>query len=167
MKFLRYEENIGLKTNKGGLHHCKIDPKVVDVYPIPNSNRCPIKIFEEYLSLMPPNRSCNAFYLQPLKNYSATCLFQNSAVGVNKLQQVVKILCKRAGLTGRYTNHSLRATAATRLYHSNFDEQVIQEITGHRSLAVKVYKRTCSTQHQLASNCVSGCLEPPSKRAKY
>ena len=169
-----YEEDIGLKTNKGGLRHRKIEPKIVDVYPIPNSQRCPVKVIEKYMSLLPPQRSCPAFYLQPLKNVTPTCWFQNSPVGVNKLQQVVKNVCEKAGLPGRYTNHSLRATAATRLYHNNFDEQVIQEITGHRSLAVRSYKRTCSGHWKMASLCVSGGLcdgydtpQSNAKRAKF
>ena len=33
--FLRYTEEARFKTNKGGLKHQKVQPKVVDVYPIP------------------------------------------------------------------------------------------------------------------------------------
>ena len=42
-------------------------------------------------------------------------------------------MCKKAGIVGYYTNHSLRATAATRLQHHNIEEQQIMERTGHRS----------------------------------
>ena len=79
-------------------------------------------------------------------------------IGVNKLQSVVKDVCRKAGFPGRYTNHSLRSTAATRMYHSNIDEQLICEITGHRSNAVRQYKRTCDTQRELASATVHGQL---------
>ena len=171
--YLRYTEDLGLKTNKGGLKHRKIDAKQVDVYPIPNSYRCPLCIIGMYLSLLPQDRSSHAFYLQPLRNYNCNCWFQDKPVGVNKLQKVVKVICEKGGLPGYYTNHSLRATAATRLYHSNFDEQVIQEVTGHRSLAVRDYKRTCSSQRKLASKCLAGensesceAIEPPFKRQK-
>ena len=75
-------------------------------------------------------------------------------MGVNKLQSVVKDMCKSAGLEGFYTNHSLRSTAATRMYHGNVSEQVIQEITGHRSLAVRGYKCTCDEQKKEASSCI-------------
>ena len=30
--FVRYHEEIGFKTNKGGLKHRKVEPKVVDMY---------------------------------------------------------------------------------------------------------------------------------------
>ena len=152
--FLGYKEDIGLKTNKGGLKHHKIDIKEVDVYPNPNSNRCAVAIIMKYMSLLPVERECSAFYLQPLHNFSENCWYQDKPVGVNKLQSIVKIISEKGGLPSYYTNHSLRATVATRLYQSNFDEQVIQEVTGHRSLAVRSYKRTSSEQCKNASKCV-------------
>ena len=53
-----------------------------------------------------------------------------------------------------YSNHSLRGTSATRMYRSDIDEQLIMEITGHRSLAVRSYKRTSDSQRRMASNCL-------------
>ena len=43
--FLHYTEDLGLKTNKGGIKHHKVELKVVDVYPISNIERCPVRIF--------------------------------------------------------------------------------------------------------------------------
>ena len=165
--YLHYTEDIGLKTNKGGIKHQKFEPKVVDVYPVLNSYRCPVRIISMYMSLMPENRMTSAFYLQPLRYFTPTCWYANSPVGVNKLQKVVKVICEKGGLPGYYTNHSLRATCATRLYHNNCDEQLIQEITGHRSLAVRSYKRTCPDQRKFASRCIAGGDQPPVKRQKF
>ena len=169
--YLQYREDVGLKTNKRGLKHKKLDPKVVDVYNILNSYHCPLCVIGMYLSLLPEVRTTKAFYLQALREYTPNCWFQDKPMGVNKLQQIVKILCKKGGLPGYYTNHSLRATAATRLYHANFDEQVIQEVTGF--LAVHEYKRTCPQQHKIASMCVGGqdiesseTIQPPFKKVK-
>ena len=67
---------------------------------------------------------------------------------------MVRDVCAKAGLPGHYTNHSLRVTAATHLYHNNFDEQIIQEFTGHRSVAVRGYKRTSDSQLKSASSCI-------------
>ena len=69
---------------------------------------------------------------------------------------MVKEVCKDAGLVGFYTNHSLRSTAATRMYHNNCSEQLIQEVTGHRSLAVRGYKRTSDDQRRFASASIFG-----------
>ena len=133
---IRYKEDVGMKTNKGGLKHRQVDPKVVDLYPVENSDRCPVQIIMKYLSLLPPNRKTKSFYLQPKRKFTPGNWFLDKAVGVNKLRVVVKELCKTGGITGFFTNHSLRSTSATTLYQSNVDEQLIQEFTGHRSLAV-------------------------------
>ena len=54
---------------------------------------------------------------------------------------VVKHLCTSAGLQGHFTNHSLRATAATRLFEARVDEQFIMQRTGHSTTAgVHSYK---------------------------
>ena len=41
------------------------------------------------------------------------------------LGQTVKQLCPKAGIQGHFTNHSLRATAATRICESKVNEQLI------------------------------------------
>ena len=153
--FLRYTEDFGLKTNKGGLKHMKVDRKVVDVFPSGNIERCPVRIFMHYMSLLPKNRSSKALYLRPRKNFSKSW-YMDRPVGANTLREVVKNLCETAGLPGFYTNHSLRSSSATRMYRNGVEEQLIQEITGHRSLAVRSYKRTSDQQHQKASQVISG-----------
>ena len=40
--YFRYVEDIGLKTNKGGLKHRKVQPKEVTVYQLSNPDRCPV-----------------------------------------------------------------------------------------------------------------------------
>ena len=152
--FIRYQEDMGFKTNKGGLKHRRVEPKVVDLFPISNSERCPVRIILKYLSLLPSNRLCESFYLQPKRKFSSICYFQDRPVGENKLRDTIKELCKSANLPGFYTNHSLRSTACTRMYNCNIDEQLIMEVTGHRSLSVRSYKRTCKSQRKYASNCL-------------
>ena len=58
--FIRYQEERDLKTNKGGLKHMKIEQKQVDVYPIENEQRCPLRIFLY-------NCTCQSLYLQTRK----------------------------------------------------------------------------------------------------
>ena len=57
-------------------------------------------------------------------------------------------------MSGFYSNHSLRSTCATKLYQKNVDEHLIQEQTGHISLAIRSYKRTCDAQCNFVSNWV-------------
>ena len=47
--FIRYFEDIGLKMNKGGLKHQKVELKTVDIYAIENSERCPVCVILKYL----------------------------------------------------------------------------------------------------------------------
>ena len=152
--FLWYSEDIGTKTNKGGLKHRKIEAKTVDLYATANADRCPLHAIMKYLSGLPKNRTCNAFYLQPWKKYFGRAWFVNRLAGINRLRTAVREMCHTAGLPGHYTNHSHHATMATKLYQNNVDEQMIMEITGHRSLAVRSYKRTSDRQQRQASRCL-------------
>ena len=72
-------------------------------------------------------------------------------------------MCKQAGIPRYDTNHSLRATAATRLYHAGVDEQMVMERTGHRSLeGVRTYKHTSKQQRAAILdilNLKKQCLE--------
>ena len=64
-------------------------------------------------------------------------------IGHNKLADTVPRLMREAGIEGYFTNHSLRATATTRLYDAQVDEASIMERTGHRSVnGVRTYKRS-------------------------
>ena len=143
-----------MKTNKGGIKHKKIEPKFVDIYPISNVERCPVRIFLFYLSMLPKGGSCEKLYLQPRKKYCPSSWYQDRPAGENKLRDCIKQMCKKAGFEGFFTNHSLRSSAATKMYHCDIDEQLIMEITGHHSLAVWSYKRTSNFQCQKESNCL-------------
>ena len=59
-------------------------------------------------------------------------------------------------VSGFFTNHSLRATCATRMFRSGVDEQLICQRTGHRSSAVRAYKRPCEDQMRAISNVIQG-----------
>ena len=65
-------------------------------------------------------------------------------------------MCKAAGISGYKTNHSLRATTATRLFQAGVDEQLIMEKTGHHSLeGIRSYKRTSSEQQEAVSDILA------------
>ena len=66
-------------------------------------------------------------------------------------------MCHDAGLPSFYSNDCLRSTSATKLYQNNIDEPLIQEITGHRSLAIHSHKRTSDKQHKMAINYQFEC----------
>ena len=60
---------------------------------------------------------------------------------------MIKEMCQEAGITGNFTNHSLRAFGASEMYQAGISEKIIQERTGHRSLqGLRVYERTAEAQ---------------------
>ena len=69
----------------------------------------------------------------------------------------MKTICSNAGIMGNKTNHSLKATCATRLFHAGIDEQVIMAKTGHRSIkGVRAYKRMNESQIYSANVVIDG-----------
>ncbi|XP_048239442.1 uncharacterized protein KIAA1958-like [Haliotis rufescens] len=140
--YLKYTEDIS-KTNKGGLKSRKCSRKTIRVSEnVELPQRCPVRLYRKYMSLRPKNGKCNAFYLRPLHYVKEGVWYADIPVGKHPLRATVSKLFKQAGIEGYFTNHSLRATAATRLYDCGLDEQLIAERTGHRSLAIRSYKRT-------------------------
>ena len=74
-------------------------------------------------------------------------------MGHCKLSEVVPRLMKCAGISGYFTNHLLRVTAATRLYDARVDEDTVMQRSGHRSSqGVRMYKRQTEKLKELSSN---------------
>ena len=153
-EYLQYVED-ATKNNQGGLQHHRIKPKAVRAYRADNADRCIVTLYGRYMSLCPSPRP-NPFYLKELKNIRPDCWYTKSPIGVHTLERIVKSMCAEAELNGVFTNHSLRATAASRLYQNGVVEQLIQEVTGHRSLAVRSYKRTNDAMKRNISAVISG-----------
>ena len=99
------------------------------------------------------------FYLRPLQKARDDCWYTCQPIGRNKLSGVVANLAKKAGISGKITNQSCRATAASRLCNENVDEQLICEVTGHRSNVVHGYKRTYDNQLKSVSSVLYGNKE--------
>ncbi len=163
--FLQYAEQVS-KTNQGGLKDRKTARKVVPAYENHDHDgeRCIVQIYRDYVSHCPVENRPSAFYLRPLVAPTTNIWYSCQAIGRQKLSSMVADICKDGGLSGRRTNHSLRATAATRLYASNVDEQLISEVTGHRSNAVQRYKRTSDDQKRTVNEIVQG--QAPSKKPR-
>ncbi|XP_067664653.1 zinc finger MYM-type protein 2-like [Haliotis asinina] len=159
-RYLQYVEDVS-KTNAGGVKDRKLQKKKVRAYEnTKNPERCYVRLFMKYKSLcLPSSTRANAFYFTPMKKPKDGKWYLESPMGHNTIQTTVKRICAEAGIEGRKTNHSLRCTAATRLYEANISEQQICEQTGHKSEAVRVYKRTSDQQQAMASDVLS-CSAP-------
>ena len=127
------------------IHHADVE----------NPSRCFVRLFKLY-DHYPSDRPNNAFYLTPLSKPKEQCWFSRTPLGHNKLKNVMN-MCEMANIPGYKTNHSLRATTATRLYSEGIDEQLVMECTGHQSIeGVQSYKRTSSEQQENISDILNG-----------
>ena len=124
-KWLTYSQQPLQKTNQGGL--CgKRDTKTVYVYSSSNIMNCPVRLFEKYIGLLPSAKSCKKLYMRPKIKPTPVVWYCDQAYGNNNIGSTVKKLCKMGGIEGKYTNHSLHATSASRMYQSDIPEQVIK-----------------------------------------
>ena len=78
--------------------------------------------------------------------------FDNKPIGINTLCSTVSRLCNLAGITEEnFRNQSLQASSLTRMHQAHVLEQAIKEFSGHRSNAMRVYKR--SSEDMKRENC--------------
>ena len=86
--------------------------------------------------------------LHPLRTFNMLVLCYTIGT-LYSLGRIISRICKEADIGGY-------KTAATRLYQSGVDEQLVMERTGHRSLEdVRSYKRTSDTQCQALSDILN------------
>ena len=97
--------------------------------------------------------------MQPLQSVLADLAkywFKTVPVGVNPLHCMMSKITELAGLSLNYTNHSLRATSASRMFTSDVPEKIVAELTGHKSLtSFRQYERTTGTQLQAAGQSIA------------
>ena len=155
-----YTEN-GSKNRSGSYKDKPDDNKVVKHYADPTlGEKCYHLVLKLYFSKLPPNVLRDpdvVFYCKAKERVpfdSNACWFLFQPVGRNTLASMVKKMCSQIGVTGK-TNHSLRATGATRLFEANVPEKLIQERTGHKSLdALRKYECTSVVQQKAVSSVI-------------
>ena len=158
LKYLDYKECTS-KCNQGGLNSRFVRGKDGRAYQnVVNTDRCVVRLYEKYMSHRPDHmpKCSKDFYLRPLTVPNGDVWYSCQPRGRHKLEKVVKEMCKKAGFSGKKTNHSLRASSATRMYAEGLDEQLICERTGHRSVAVRSYKRMSNAMLRDVSDVLYG-----------
>lgn len=150
----------GSKNNAGGVDEFKLDVKTVTVTAVKSSAHCHVRILDHYLYHLPKDVSLDGqFYLRPLDCVSKEVWYSRCPLGFNKIQGMVKSMFQEAQIATKYTNHSLRATGAARMFAAGVPEAVIQQRTGHRSVKnLRVYETRGSEEvHAVAvSNVLAG-----------
>ena len=133
------------------------------MYSQEQSEFCPVKSLKKYISKLHP--ACEAFFQKPKVLPSPEeheCWYYNRCLGVHKLDGMMKDISVAAGLSKIYTNHCLRATAATILSHAGFDFRNISSVTGHRNIqsltsyvrapSMDQRKSMCNTLHNFGKS---------------
>ncbi len=144
VKFLSFTEDLRTKTNQGGLSGKRNKARTLKIYGNQLNSDCNVVcLYEKYVGLLPSSPKCSALYKYGLTSSSLKpcCWYSDKTVGMNSLKKVVNNMMKTAGIEGRFTNHSLHAMTVTRMFQKGVDEQLIKCVTGHKSDAVRLYKR--------------------------
>ena len=117
-EILVYREDLLQKTNQGGLLS-KQRNKLVKVFPASDRSCCPVHLFGKYIGLLPSSKSCGKLYLRPRLRSIPSAWYCDQPYGKNKVATMVKKLCEAANIQGKFSNHSLRASSPSRMYHED------------------------------------------------
>jgi len=100
----------------------------------------PVKSFMKYVKHLRGNK-CDQFFQRPSTKPNSIKWYDNMPMGHNTIGNIMPKLSEKAGLSLRYTNHSLSATSVNILDNvGNFASRHIMTVTGHKSEAsLKTY----------------------------
>ncbi len=149
------------KNRQGGLRQLKVENKVVPILATSlGGHQCHVQILDRYISKLPPAAvEKDYFYCRPLDNLPkdpSAPWFAASPLDKNVLGDMMKDICKDAGIVGSKTNHTLRATGASQLFAAGVLERLIQQRTGHRNVeALRLYERPTEEQQQAVSTVLA------------
>ncbi|KAK6178295.1 hypothetical protein SNE40_013098 [Patella caerulea] len=121
-----------------------------------NPDRCPVAAYKLYISKRPSLmfHEDARFYLQPksLKNVECKVWFTSQSIGINTLQKMMPRMAQIAGLNGRFTNHSVRATSISRLSDAGVPTTIIAQHSGHKNTN-SINNYTVASKNQQRANC--------------
>ena len=153
--YYEYIEYIS-KNNQHRFKDINSHSKTVKAFASPGGNHCIVRVFDAYIQKLPDFP--DDFYLRPLlQTPHSGPWYARAKVGVNTLKKILPELSKEAAVGVHYTNHSLRATAITRMYEGGVPENLISEKSGHKSIkALRSYESTSIQQEKVAGSMISG-----------
>ncbi|XP_070560277.1 uncharacterized protein [Ptychodera flava] len=134
LEYLEFNEReTKMRWGQAGSSTRPFNPKI---FATPNAmNSCPVETYRQFASRRPQemNTPDSPFYLSI--NYTPTThiWYKKNPMGPNKLANVVKTMCNKAGISGKKTNHSMRKTAITNLLHAGIPPTQVQQLSGHRN----------------------------------
>ena len=168
IRCVEYTEH-GSKNRPGGRHQLNLNNKTVVQYAQPQlGDRCHVFLLELYISKLPVSAlEHNLFYMKPrarIPDSASDPWYTAQPMGHNTLDKYLKNILRGAGInTDNKSNHSLRATAISRMYQKNIPEKLIMERSGHLSReGVASYERTTPAQQlQMCKTLLLPNINPP------
>ena len=155
--YYQYTEFIS-KNNQHRFKDINSSNKQCRSYASPGRDRCLVKLLDTYLTKLTPNSSY--LYIRPLSTAPvdpSKSWYTKQRVGINTIKEFVSKICADSGLQNTYSNHSLRATAITRMFNGNIPEKVIADKSGHRSIkGLRAYEKTSVQLEQAAGELING-----------
>ena len=137
-------------------HQLNLKNKVITHYARPDlGERCLVYLLKLYLSKLPKVAyDKDIFYWKELKAIPTnpdSPWYKESPIGHNTLTKKLK---ESANVSNENkTNHSLRATAISRMFNEKVPEKIIMEHWGHLSKeGVRCYERTTDAQEKRVSD---------------
>ena len=124
-----------------------------------NPQRCPIEMYRKLAEVRPSSTltAQSPFYLQPNHfGWRNGDWYKDQALGRNKIAEHMKTMCKAANIGGRKTNHSVRKTSINDLVQMGFPPTIIQQYSGHKSLAsINNYSVASHEQQEAIAHAVT------------
>ena len=125
----------------------------------PGHLRCPVACLEKYLAKREPR--CDALWQKP-KNHNAASFCQDDVIcfcsvpmGKQKLDNLFKEMCKKAGLATIYTAHCIRPTSVTVLKATGLENNRVNSVTGHSSdKSIESYNARPTIAQQFESSAI-------------
>ena len=153
-----YTENTS-KNRYGGLKQMRVKNKLVPIVAVPEcGERCHVYVLDTYLAKLPPEAlEKDNFYVQPVADFEAREIWYTSrAIGKNTLGKMVKEICVDGNVSGRKTNHSLRATGVSDLFQAGVPDKIVKERSGHLSMdGLRQYQHTTAEQEENVSKVLA------------
>ena len=126
-----------------------------------NPERCPVAAYQDYLSRRPADTMSpdSPFYLAV--NYNRPTAdskwFKKTAMGHDRIGSIMARMAAKAGLQGRFTNHSVRRTMCTQLMRAGVPPILVAQLTGHKNIAsLSRYTTASLEQQQQMSSILQG-----------